>query len=201
MTQYQYQTHVPKADRDTVIDLFFAVKDELRLPDRAAVVAMVDLIYAKGFVVGAYYEGKLVGAGGCFFGDPAEDFADKSVLFFYVAAILPDFRGTRLFHGCLVYLLRHIQGTGVTEIRMQAETTNPFTNKLYGRFATQCGTGKTLRGIAVNNYAAPITDALVALTRRKRPSAAQARAAQAPAALAPAAQAPTPHHAPPVTVR
>lgn len=35
---------------------------------------------------------------GYFFGDPAHDFANKEVLFMSVGAILPAYRGTRLFN-------------------------------------------------------------------------------------------------------
>lgn len=185
MTQYRYKFCDATLDRAAVIDLFIAVKDELHLPDRSAVEQMVDLIFTRGGIIAAYHRDQMVGAGGYFFGDPTDDFADKSLLFIYVAAILPDFRGTRLFHGCLVHLLSQMQKEGMTAIRMQAETTNPFTNKLYGRFARKLGPGKSLRGIDVNVYGAPITEALAALSGRKRPSAA--------------AYAPTPHHAPRVT--
>ena len=102
-----------------------------------------------------------------------------------MAAILPDFRGTRLFHSSLTTLLHKMQKEGIMTIRMQAEVINPFTNKLYGSFARKLGPGKTLRGIDVNVYGAPITEALAALPGRKRPFAA--------------AYAPTPHHVPRVT--
>lgn len=184
MNQYFYKTCDPIADRLAVIDVYHEIRDELCLPDQTAVTKMVDLIFERGGVTGGYAgtEQKLVGALGYFLGDPGEQFADPTVLFLYVGAILPDYRGSRLFRGGLCYTLRRMSQVSVTRIRLQAETTNPFTNKLYSRFATPIGQGKSLRGRDVITYEATVGDALNSLSRSRR------------------AYAPTPHHVSPVAI-
>ena len=152
MSAYEMKNCQPNADRQAVIDLFYAVKEELYLPDRSAVEKMVDLIFAHGGVVGGYYAGQLVGAMGYFFGDPSEQFADKSILFMYVGAILPEHRGSRLFLQGLRFSLRQMQATPVAQIRLQAEAANSFTNRLYSRFAKPVGRSRSLRGVEVITY-------------------------------------------------
>ena len=168
---YVFNFCVPETDREVVIDFFVAVKDDLHLPDRKTVANLTDLVFAHGGVFGVYHENKMVGALGYFFGDPAHNFMNKEILFLYVAAILPDYRGTHMFSTGLSYFLRcmQTQPAPVTQIRLQAEATNPFTNKLYGRFATPLGPGKSLRGNDVITYGATLEEALAALAGRKRP--------------------------------
>ena len=57
---------------------------------------------------------------------------------------------------------------GKREIRLQAEAANPYTNKLYGRFASFMYASKTLRGVPVNTYGGPIDTALNHLDLRRR---------------------------------
>ena len=173
MKTYVYKTCVAATDRDAVIDLFAAVKDELYLPNRDVIAKMSDFIFTNGGVTGAYQGDKMVGALGYFFGEPDRLFENKEILFLYVGAILSAYRGTHLFRDGLAYTLQQMQGSCVTEIRLQAETTNPFTNKLYSRFADPIGFGKSLRGKNVTTYGAVLEDALARLERRKQPSSFQ----------------------------
>ena len=186
MNQYLFKTCDPQQDREAIIDLYDAVRDELHLPDRQTVADMVDLLFTHGGVTGGYFQHRLVGAVGYFFGDPARQFDDKRILFLYVGAILPHFRGTRLFRSGLMFTL-HGMRHRADEIRLQAEASNRFTNTLYGRFAQPLGRDKSLRGKDVITYGTRIEDALAKLTRK--PSAPKA------------CFNPAPHHQVPVVLR
>ncbi len=143
---------------------------------------MTDILFTRGGITGGYYKNEMVGALGYFFGEPDQGFNNKEVLFLYVVGILPDYRATRLFDQNLAYTLRQMRGTCVTEVRMQAEVTDAYTNRLYSRFATPIGLGKSLRDKDVIIYRTTLEDALVYL-QGKRPLASQYNAP--PHALAP----------------
>lgn len=168
MNQFVYKACVPK-DQDAVTDLYFATKKELCLPDRDAAQKVTDLLFAKGHVVGAYHNDILVGALGYFLGEPKHKFANKELLYLYVAAILPRYRMTRIAHQVLLFTLQMHKGGRVQQIRLQAAADNPYTNKLYGRFAQPIAKGKSPRGVPVITYGGSIDDAIAYLTRWKRP--------------------------------
>lgn len=169
MTNFTYRICQPD-ERNAVTDVYFANKEELCLPDRSAAEQVTELLFCKGHVVGGYHNDKLVGALGYFLGEPQHDFSNNEVLYLYVGAILPAYRLTRLFHHGLLFTLQMYQGTAVTQIRLQAEAANPYTNKLYGRFAQPVARGKSPRGVPVTTYGSSIEDAIAYLTRRKRKS-------------------------------
>lgn len=173
---YFYRNCSRHTDLAAINDLFYAVREELHLPDRAAVEKMTALIFDHGGLTGAFDGPDLVAAAGYFFGDPAEDFADRSILFCYVAAILPAHRGDRIFREGLLYTMHAMQGTGVDTLRMQAEATNPFTNGIYRRFAEPVGHGLSLRGHEVINYEAPIAEVVQRMAQPRRHSAANLEA-------------------------
>jgi hypothetical protein len=52
---------------------------------------------------------------------------------------------------------------------------NPYTNKLYARFADFLYPDKTLRGVPVNTYGGSIDAALTRLGQRRRPVARQTK--------------------------
>lgn len=155
-------------DTATLVDFLMTVKDELYLPDRAAVESMMALVFDQGGAVGVYCGQHLVGMMGFFYGEPAQSFANKEVVFLYVAAIDPAFRLSRVFHRGLKFALRELEKMGKTDIRLQAEAANPYTNKLYGRFASFLYASKSLRGVPVNTYGGSICHALNRLDLRRR---------------------------------
>ena len=168
MSNYTYRILTQRDDEERITDLLLAVKDELLLPDREAAQRVTNLLFEKGGVVGGYHGTQLGGILGYFWGDPNEDFTDKRVVFFYVGAILDPYRLTRMFHNGLSFTLKELQTAGAREIRLQAEAANPYTNKLYGRFARPVAEGKSLRGVPVITYVASLTDALNYLCRGRR---------------------------------
>ena len=157
-----------RADETTLVDFLMSVKHELYLPDREAIEQMMAIIFRQGGVVGAFCSGKLVGMMGFFYGEPGQSYRNKDVVFLYVAAIDPVFRLSRVFHQGLRFALREFEKMGKREIRLQAEAANPYTNKLYGRFASFIYASKSLRGVPVNTYGGPIDTALNRLDLRRR---------------------------------
>jgi len=166
---YSYKL-LDREDATAITDLLMAIKDELLLPDRSAAQKVTGLLFEKGGVAGGFHDGKLCGILGYFWGDPNEDFSDKRVLFLYVGAILEPYRLSRMFLQGLSFTLQMMQAEGAQEIRLQAETANPYTNKLYGRFARPVAKGKSLRGVPVITYGASIPSALNYLQTGRRPS-------------------------------
>jgi len=155
-------------ENEAVTDVFFANAEALCLPDRSAAAKITDLIFARGQVIGGYHNNKLVGVLGYFLGEPKHDFTNIDVLYLYVGAILPEYQLTRLFYHGLLFILQMYQGTAVTQLKLQADATNPYTNKLYGRFAQPIARGKSPRGVPVITYGSSIEDAMAYLSRGKR---------------------------------
>ena len=178
MNNFIYRTCQPN-EHEAVTDLYFANRKELCLPDRTAAGKVTELLFAKGQVTGGFFTNKLVGALGYFIGEPQHGFANKDVLYLYVGAILPGYRLTRLFHNGLLFTLEGYKGTAVTQIRLQAEKANPYTNKLYGRFAQPIAEEKSPRGVPVITYGGSIEEAIAYLSRWKRPRPASKPAAPA----------------------
>jgi hypothetical protein len=172
MTHYNFKL-CTQSDESTIIDFLMTVKDELYLPDRAAVESMMALVFDQGDAVCVYCGNQIVGMMGFFYGEPAQSFANKEVVFLYVAAIDPAFRLSRVFYKGLKFALRELENMGKTEIRLQAEAANPYTNKLYVRFASFMYASKSLRGVPVNTYGGSIRHALDRLDMRRRRRASQ----------------------------
>lgn len=167
MKNFAYRVCQP-VEYETVTDVYFANKEELCLPDRAAAEQVTRLLFSNGYVVGGYHGTNLVGALGYFLGEPQHHYANNEILYLYVGAILPAYRLTRLFHDGLLFTLQLYQGTAVTHLKLQADAANPYTNKLYGRFAQPIARGKSPRGVPVITYSGSIEDAIAYLTRRQR---------------------------------
>lgn len=166
---YSFRPCYQQIDGDTTVDFLFLQKDELYLPDRTAVSQVINLLFEKGGIFGAFDQQQQMHAMlGFFFGEPAQDFRNKDILFIYVTAISRSYRLTRLFRDGFAYCLRQFQDMGLHEIRMQAGETDRYTNKLYGRFAHPLGQGKTLRGKPVITYGNTIDGALASLEMRQR---------------------------------
>jgi hypothetical protein len=167
MNHFTYRICQPD-EKEAVTDVYFANREALCLPDRDAAAKVTELLFAKGQVTGGYHGEKLVGALGYFLGEPQHDFANKEVLYLYVGAILPEYQLTRLFFHGLLFTLQRYRETAVTQLKLQAEAANPYTNRLYGRFAKPVAREKSPRGVPVITYGGAIEDAIACLTRRKR---------------------------------
>jgi hypothetical protein len=167
MNHFTYRICQPD-EKEAVTDVYFANREALCLPDRDAAAKVTELLFAKGQVTGGYHGEKLVGALGYFLGEPQHDLANKEVLYLYVGAILPEYQLTRLFFQGLLFTLQRYRETAVTQLKLQAEAANPYTNRLYGRFARPIAREKSPRGVPVITYGSSIEQAIACLTRRKR---------------------------------
>ena len=168
MKYFTYRTCQPH-EKESITNLFMANQKELCLPDRTAADKVTAYLFAKGQITGGFFDEKLMGALGYFLGEPKQDFTNNDVLYLYVGSILPGYRLTRLFLHGLLYTLERYRGTAVTKIRLQAEASNPYTNKLYGRFAQPIAGELSPRGVPVITYGGSIETAVAYLSRRKRP--------------------------------
>lgn len=169
MPQFTFKVCKPQEDRPAIVDLLVSLKSELYLPDRQVAAEITNRCFTHGGVIGGYDVTRLGGMMGYFYGEPDQDFANKKIAFLYVAGICEAYRRTGMFRQGLVFGLNEMQKQGAQSIRLQAETSNLYTNSLYGRFATALREDKNLRGIPVITYGGSIEDALHYLERRKRP--------------------------------
>ena len=168
MTRFHYKLCNPLTDKEMMIAYLYSQKDELHLPDRQSVQNVVELCLAHGGIVACHADGVLGGMGGFFLGEPSQNFVNKETAFIYVATISEPFRLTRMFRQGLVFMLNHFQESGIAAIRMQAEDTNLYTQKLYGRFAKPIAKGKSLRGRDVITFGSTVEEALAYLQRGRR---------------------------------
>jgi hypothetical protein len=171
MNTFTFKKMVQTADQEAIVDLVFSIKDELRLPDRETAEKVVNTCFTHGGIIGGYYDSQLVGMMGYFRGEPGKDYQNKETAFMYVACITDEFRLSRLFRKGLLYTFREFRKMGLKEIRLQAEATNPYTNRLYGRFAKPLGESKSLRGLPVVTYGGTLDEALRYLEPKRRPVA------------------------------
>jgi hypothetical protein len=168
MSSYSYKFCVQTEDQEAIIDLLFSIREELCLPDRQSCRKITELCFAHGGVFGAYDGTLLVGMMGFFYGEPNCDYANKDVVFMYVAGILPEYRLSRVFLIGLRQVLLAFQAEGVQGIKLQAAANNPYTNRLYGRFAQHIGNGRSLRGYETVTFGSSIHDALNRLQKGRR---------------------------------
>jgi hypothetical protein len=170
MTHYTFKSCAQAEDQEEIIDLSYTLKDELYLPDRAVCQQITELCFQKGGVVGVNDGSQLIAMMGYFYGEPDCDYVNKDTTFLYVAGIRQAYRLTPIFHRGLIYSLQQFQNAGAVAIRLQAEAANPYTNRLYGRFARPLTRSRSLRGKEVVTYGGSIADALAYLRRRQRSS-------------------------------
>lgn len=168
MPNFTFKKCVQSEDQEAIVDLVFSIKDELRLPDRETAEKVVNICFEHGGIIGGYYGSRLVGMMGYFRGEPVKDYENKETAFMYVACIADEFRLSRLFRKGLLYTFREFRKMGFREIRLQAEATNPYTNRLYGRFAQALEESKSLRGLPVITYGGTLDEALRYLEPKRR---------------------------------
>jgi hypothetical protein len=174
MSHYTFEVCSQLVDQEAIVDLLFEIREELRLPDRQICQEIAGLCFAKGGVIAVYDGSLMVGMLGYFCGEPQFDYVNKETAFMYVAGIRDEYRLTRVFYKGLIFALQLFQKMGFKAIKLQAEATNPYTNKLYGRFAQPVAKSKSLRGKEVVTYGGSIEDALGYLLYGKRPLAQSA---------------------------
>ena len=156
-------------DEDQITNILYQQKDELLLPDMAAVQQVSDLLFEKGGVMGGFDQnGQMQAILGFLFGDPNEAFTNKNLIFFYVAAIAKPYRKAGVFYKGLLAVLSECKGMGVDRYRMQGGLSNRYINRLYNKFGTPLGESKTLRGQPVMTYGGSLNETLSQFQRRNR---------------------------------
>ena len=173
-------------DQSTISEFLFAMKEEFLLPDQAAVDDVIQVLFERGGIVGLYKDERLVGFIGYLLGDPAENYMDKKVGFLYIMGIARQYRLTRVGYDLFRHTMREFERLGLREIRLQAEATNLYTNRLYSRFAKPVGYALTRRGAKVMSYQCALRDVLSYWEKPARFKALFAR--QQPKAARPAVQ-------------
>ena len=168
MSSYSFKRCVQSEDQEAIVDLLFLIREELCLPDRQSCRTITELCFAQGGVYGAYDGALLVGVMGYFYGEPACEYANKEVAFMYVAGIRPEYRLSRVFLLGLHGVLLAFQAEGIQEIKLQAAANNPYTTRLYGRFAQPIGRSRSLRGAEVITFSSSLKDSLNRLMRGRR---------------------------------
>lgn len=163
MNTYTFKNLVQYQSSDAIIKLIFALKDELYLVDETAVQNVLDLCFQKGGFIVGYRQKTPCAMMGYFWGEPRLNFANREVAFMYMAGILKPFRHTAVFLQGLSFGLQTFQAAGAREVRLQAEKANPYTNRLYRRFAKPLSSDRSLNGKEVITYGATIEAALATL--------------------------------------
>ena len=135
-----------EADTPALIDLLWSMKDELFLPDRNAAAEIIELLFQNGGTFATYDNNRMIGLLGYFLGEPADDFANKDVAFIYVAGLAREYRMSRAFQHGLAFALKKLSEFGLSEARFHAAESDPFTNRLYARFASPVRKEKNRRG-------------------------------------------------------
>lgn len=167
-----YRVCFRQCDEQEISNFLYTQKDELLLPDLKAANQVVELLFDKGGVIGGYGpDGKMQAMIGFLFGDPADGFMDKDLLFFYVLALAKPYRQARVFFKSMVTAFYEFQGLGLDQFRMQAGLTNRYINKLYSKIGSPIGESKTLRGQPVMTYAGSM-DAVLSRYQARNPSIA-----------------------------
>ena len=170
MSPYTFKVCNQMEDQEEIVDFLFDIREELYLPDRKVCREIVQLCFAHGGVIAAYDGSLLVAMLGYFYGEPQCDYVNNDTAFMYVAGIREPYRLTRVFYKGLIFSLQQFQKAGARAIKLQAEAANPYTNKLYGRFARPIAKSKSLRGKEVITYSGSIEEALGYMQRGKRRS-------------------------------
>ena len=168
MSQYRYKFCTQAEDQEEIIDVLFSIREALCLPDRETCQTVVEHCFAHGGVFGVYDGAFMVGAMGFFYGEPQCDYFNKETVFMYVAGIRPEYQLSRVFLTGLREVLQSFWAEGRQRIKLQADARNPYTNRLYGRFAQVVARGRSLRGIETMTYGSSIQEALNRLPGSKR---------------------------------
>ena len=168
MSFYTYKFCVQSEDQEEIVDLFYSVREYLHVPDRETCQAVTELCFERGGVFGAYDGSLLVGAMGFFYGEPQCDHVNKEMVFMYVAGIRTEYHLSRVFLTGLRRVLLAFLAEGIQAIKLQAVANNPYTTRLYGRFAQPVARSRSLRGVETITYASSIEDALSRLPGGRR---------------------------------
>jgi len=147
-------------DHEAMVDFVYELRDDLQINDRAVAEQIVQLVANHGGAFIGTLNGRVISCMGYFFGDPANDFAQKDLCFIYVAGITEEYRCSRVFLDAYRFAMSELSQFEFREVRCQAGMDNPYTNRIYSRLFKLHGTTVNRRGIPVNQYRLPFTEAV-----------------------------------------
>lgn len=169
--QYTFEHLANYAAYEELFNFLNQLRDELYLADETAVYDVLERCYQRGGFLAGYAQGELCAVLGYLLGEPKKGYVNREVALLYVAGILKPYRRTGLFLQGLRFSLELLNEMDVCEIRLQAEAANPYTNRLYGRFAQPLGPARSLNDKEVITYGASVKQALASLELGKEPLA------------------------------
>ena len=155
-------------DRSDIGDFLESVKEDFAGFDRNVIDNVVERTFKRGGAIAAYQDKSMVGMLGYLHGEPSLNFANREVGYMYLTALAPRVRLTRVFPDGLLFTMQIMQDIGIEQVRFHALKTNPYTNRLYERFARCIGEEENLRGYVCNLYAASVSEVLASLSGWRR---------------------------------
>ena len=166
MSKVIFKICIP-ADKPEIANLLWSLRTELLLDSYSAAEKVIDVSFEKGGALGGYIDDELVAMLGYFLGDPADGFADKGVGFIYVTGIARQYQMGRLFLRGMAFTMPFFKSIGIHAIRCQASVHDPYTNRLYSRFAQKLGQSVSLNGKPAIQYGSSLDDVLTYMRRRQ----------------------------------
>ena len=151
--QIEYRLCFKHLDQEKLEDFLWTQREDLFLPDRESAKKIIELVFEKGGILAGFDSSNEIQAMfGFFFGDPSEKFANKDIMFVYVAAVSQSLQLSRAFLSGIATLAKEGARVKIDQFRMHASTSNRYINKLYSKFSTPIGESKNLRGYPVMVY-------------------------------------------------
>lgn len=155
----QFRLCFKPLDYETLEDFLMTQQEELELSDREGAKRIIDLSFEKGGVIGGFdHLGQMQAMFGFFFGDPSEGYADKQLMYVYVAAISKPYRLSRTFLKGMAAILQEATCLNIDQFRMHALVSDPYINRLYSKFSSPLGESKYLRGRYMTAYGGSVDD-------------------------------------------
>ena len=127
--------------------------------DEEIIKKAMSLAFEKGKVyIAEKTSGVPLGLIGYTFGDPDEQYSDPAIAFVLFTLIKPDNRQTMAFIQGFTLIVQILQARGIREIRLKALKSNPYTNRLYSKFAEPKAEVLNMKGLPCILYTADISE-------------------------------------------
>lgn len=168
LRECRYEKHFEECVR-----LFVELKDDFgeNAVDDDIIRKSVSIAFEKGKVyVAERAPGEPFGLVGYTFGDPDEQYRDPAVAFVLFVMLKPDNRQTMAFMQGFAIMAQYLQASGVREMRLKALKSNPYTNRLYSKFAERKAEVLNMKGLPCILYSADVAklqDRLPGLGRKR----------------------------------
>lgn len=127
--------------------------------DEDSIKKAMSLAFEKGKVyIAEKTPGVSLGLIGYTIGDPDEQYSDSTVAFVLFTLIKPDNRQTMAFIQGFTLIMQFLQASGIREMRLKALKSNPYTNRLYSKFAKRKAEVLNMKGLPCILYTADISE-------------------------------------------